>query len=139
MEKTLIIINKVDEINKLAEFIEGIGEELGLDFKLIMNLNLVMEEAVSNIILYAYPKDVEGNIKIKVIYDNSKILFEIKDKGFAFDPTKDANDADIEASVEERRIGGLGIFLIKEMMDVVEYERVNDENIFRIEKKIYNN
>ena len=64
MEKKLILQNEVAEISKLAIFIEELGEEFGLSPELVFNLNLVLEEAVSNVILYAYPKEEHQTISL---------------------------------------------------------------------------
>lgn len=135
MKKQLIIKNEVSEILRLAAFVEEIGKELNLDSKLVMNLNLILEEAVSNIINYAYPKEENRQIIIDAVKNNNSLVFTITDDGIAFDPTKVA-EADISLPLEERQIGGLGIFLIKKIMDQVIYQRIDDSNVFTLKKEL---
>lgn len=134
MTTELIIKNEIDELNRLALFIEELGDRRGFDSALVMKLNLALEEVVSNIILYAYPKSSGEDISIKCeVEGNSSLIFTITDSGVEFDPTK-VNDADINLSAEEREIGGLGIFLVRQIMDEVKYQRVDNKNILIITK-----
>ena len=136
MKKQLIIQNEIGEIAKLATFVESIGEELNLAPDLVFNLNLVLEEAVSNIILYAYPKEMGKEISVQAEKIENKLIFTLTDSGKEFDPTKEAPDVDVNLSAEERGIGGLGIFLIKNIMNEVEYQRVEGRNVFTLKKDI---
>lgn len=135
MTKELIIKNDISEIDRLALFIEELGEDLSLNPVLVMNLNLALEEAVSNIILYAYPEKLGEEISIKASKVGDAILFIISDNGVEFDPTM-LPDADITLSAEDREIGGLGIFLIRKIMDEVKYERIEGKNVLTIKKEL---
>lgn len=135
MRKTLIIQNEINELNKLAQFIEELGEEIKLTPDLIFNLNLVLEEAVSNIIFYAYPKQMGKDIIVQADWNGRSLLFTLTDTGKPFDPTQVA-ETDITLSAEERPIGGLGIFLIKQIMNEIEYQRIEGRNVFTLKKDI---
>ena len=135
MEKKLVLTNEIAEINKLALFIEELGEELNLAPDLVFNLNLVLEEAVSNVILYAYPKEEHQEISLSAQKKDNSIIFVLTDSGKEFDPTL-APDADITLSAEERQIGGLGIFLIRQIMNTVEYQRINGQNVLTLAKQL---
>lgn len=135
MTAELIIKNDIHELNRLAEFIENLGEEKGFDMSLTMSLNLVLEEAISNIILYAYPEKMGKEIAINFSDYNNSLIFTISDEGVEFDPTK-VEEADITLSAEERGIGGLGIFLIRQIMDEVEYKRIENKNVLTIKKNL---
>ena len=87
MRKEIRIKNQVEELDRVARFIEEIGEELGLDMELQMNLNLVMEEMVSNVIFYAYPKKADATIELMAESDGKELTFVLSDQGRAFDPT----------------------------------------------------
>ena len=128
MEKKLILQNEVAEISKLAIFIEELGGEFGLSPELVFNLNLVLEEAVSNVILYAYPKEEHQTISLIARKKDNQLIFVLTDSGKEFDPTQ-APDADITLSAEDRPIGGLGIFLIRQIMKTVEYHRIEGKNV----------
>ncbi len=134
--RTITLKNDIEQIAVLAEFIESLAEELGLDMSLTMSLNLALEEAVTNVILYAYPEGTEGFVQIDAVWDQQQLTFIIKDSGIAFDPTL-KEDADITLSAEEREIGGLGIFMVRQLMDSVSYERKDGRhNVLTLTKKI---
>lgn len=135
MTKKLTLHNDVQQISKLADFVDAIAEEASIDPSLAMSLNLALEEAVTNVVMYAYPAGEEGDVDIVAELSEGTLLFTISDKGIPFDPTK-KEDADITLGVEERQIGGLGIFLVRQLMDTVEYERKDGYNILTMKKKL---
>lgn len=135
MEKTLVLQNEIPEISKLTLFIDELGEELGLSPELVFNLNLVLEEAVSNIILYAYPKGEHENISLTAKKTENQLLFVLTDTGKEFDPTQ-MPDADVNLAAEDRQIGGLGIFLIRQIMNQVEYQRIDGRNVLTLGKDL---
>ncbi len=135
MTTELIIKSDIEELNRLALFIEELGERREFDMALVMNLNLALEEVVSNIILYAYPQKMDEEVSIKCREVDDLLIFTISDGGVEFDPTK-VDQADITLSAEERGIGGLGIFIVRQIMDEVKYERVENKNILIITKKL---
>lgn len=134
--RTLSLDNKISELEKLTEFIDSICADAGIDSATAMSINLAMEEAVSNVIFYAFPNGETGhNITIKYMREGKELHFDIFDRGIPFDPTAKA-DTDITLSAEDRKIGGLGIYLVKQIMDKVEYERKGDCNILKLTKII---
>ena len=135
MEKKLVIKNDISEISKLATFIGELSEELNFTPELNFNLNLVLEEAVSNVILYAYSKEVQKEITLLANISDNNLIFVLTDSGKEFDPTK-VPDADVTLSAEEREIGGLGIFLIRQIMDTVEYQRIDGKNVLTLGKQL---
>lgn len=135
MELTLALKNNIEEINRLHSFIEEVGEAFALPMKMVMNLNLVLEEAVTNVIMYAYPKEEHEYIHLTAKEQEGKLIFILTDSGKAFDPTQ-APDADITLSVDDRQIGGLGIFLIRKIMNEVKYERIDGKNVLTLEKEL---
>ena len=135
MEKTIILANDISEISKLAQFVEEVGEEFSLTPDIIFNLNLVLEEAVVNVINYAYPKEDHQNIYLSAQLHDGSIVFVLTDTGKEFDPTA-APEADITLSAEDRPIGGLGIFLIRQIMNEVKYERIEGKNVLTMGKKL---
>jgi len=137
MEKGIRIKNQISELEKIAQFIEGICEELGLDMEMQMNLNLVIEEMVTNVIFYAYPKDVEAEIELLVKSDNDdkQLTFVLSDHGKPFDPTT-RETTDLSVNPAERDLGGMGIFIVKNIMDEVTYQRLEDKNLLTMTKNI---
>jgi sigma-B regulation protein RsbU (phosphoserine phosphatase) len=124
----------VQEVPKLAAFVDEVCEWMGFDPMLTMQLNLAIEEAVVNVMDYAYPPGTKGEVDIEVKADADELMFTISDNGVAFDPTAKA-EVDTTLSAEERQIGGLGIHLVRHIMDNVEYERKDGRNILRLSKK----
>lgn len=135
MEKKLVLQNEITEISKLTFFIEELGEDFDLSPELVFNLNLVLEEAVSNVILYAYAKEEHQTISLTAQKKDNQLIFVLTDSGKEFDPTQ-APDADITLSAEERPIGGLGIFLIRQIMNKVEYQRIEGRNVLTLGKEL---
>ena len=98
-------------------------------------MNLALEEAVTNVIMYAYPEGTDGLVDIDAHVGEGNLSFVISDGGKAFDPTA-KGEVDVSATVEQRQIGGLGIHLIRQIMDGVSYERKEDKNYLILTKKI---
>ena len=135
MEKSIVLVNDISEIARLNEFVEEIGNEFSLSPEVVFNLTLVLEEAVVNIINYAYPKEEHESIYLSAKLHNDSIILVLTDTGKEFDPTM-APEADITLSADERPIGGLGIFLIRQIMNEVRYERIDGKNVLTLEKKL---
>lgn len=123
----LMMRNDIEQIPTLSEWIEG----LGIPEELSMPINLALEEIVSNVMLYAYPHS-SGRVLVEY---TAPLIFTITDSGIPFDPTKQ-KEADITLSAEEREIGGLGIHLVRQIMDEVIYERVEDKNVLTLIKTV---
>ena len=135
MEKSIILANDISEITRLYEFIEEMGNDFSLSPDIVFNLNLVLEEAVVNVINYAYPKEEHQYIYLSASMKDGSIVLVLTDTGKEFDPTA-APEADITLSADERQIGGLGIFLIRQIMNEVKYERIEGKNVLTLEKKL---
>ena len=133
MEKEIRISNNLNEIVVLASFIEELGEELSLPAETVMNINLALEEAVANIIMYASKE--QHIILLKVTSTEKQLIFLLTDKGASFDPTQ-VEEVDITLPIEERPIGGLGIFLIRSIMNEISYQRIDNENRLIMKKDI---
>ena len=135
MANNLLIHNNIQQIPQLADFVETIAAEKHLDHSLTLSLNLALEEAVTNVIMYAYPEGTDGLVDIEAIIHENSLSFIISDSGRAFDPTAEP-DADTTLNAEERQVGGLGIYLVRSIMDSVNYERSGGKNILSMTKNI---
>ena len=131
----LTLHNDIRQISLLPGFLEEATRDMDIDPSVTSQLNLALEEAVANVISYAYPEGTDGTVDIDAKRDGNSISFVISDSGTAFDPTA-RESVDISAGVDERPVGGLGIHLIREIMDTVSYERRDGKNILTITKKI---
>jgi len=135
LDEQLTIRNDVHEVTRFSSFIKEITERIGIEKSLARQLRLAVEEAVVNVIDYAYPADTEGDILVKIMSDGTALRFQIIDSGVPFDPTA-KEKADTTLSVEDRSIGGLGILLVRELMDTINYERSEGKNILTLIKRI---
>ena len=134
MNYKLILQNDVQQVPQLALFVDEVCEAAELDMATTMKLNLAIEEAVVNVMNYAYPQDTVGDISIEAHVGKHQLQFVISDSGSPFDPTAQ-QEADTSLSVEERPIGGLGIHLVRQIMDAVSYERIDGKNILTLKKE----
>lgn len=131
----LVLDNDVRQLDRLPGWLESVASGTGLDPFNLTNINLALEEAVTNVMLYAYPEGVSGKVEIQAEKKDKSLSFTIIDSGTPFDPTA-APEADTAASVEDRAIGGLGIHLVRQIMDGLDYERRDGKNIFKLTKNI---
>jgi anti-sigma regulatory factor (Ser/Thr protein kinase) len=133
--KHFVINNQVKELTTMAGRINKLAEDWKLPQALTMNINLVIEEALSNIIFYAFPDNDQHEIKVLLTLDNNQLTIKITDNGIPFNPLSQ-QQPDISLPVEERPIGGLGIFLISQIKDKMHYTRRNNQNILKLNKSI---
>lgn len=133
--KHFVIENQIEELSSLADKIEELAEKWELSMALAININLVIEEAVSNIIFYAFPDNDKHEIKITVSLINKILVIEISDDGIPFNPLAQVQP-DITLPAEDRPVGGLGIFLISQIMDKMDYTRQKNWNILTLNKII---
>ena len=127
---------KVDNLHEVLGFVEEQLEAHGASMKVITVMNISLEEMYANVCMYAY-KDQEtvGDCTIEVSFDGDVAYVKLIDSGLPFNPLA-KEDPDIHLSAEERGIGGLGIYMVKEYMDECTYDRVDDKNIFTMKKVI---
>ena len=123
----------IDELDNVLSFIDNEIKDIK-DSKLLTKFNLVVEEVFVNIVSYAYDDTNTNNtVTISINDSDDKTIITFIDSGKHFNPLiKD--DPDLSLDVDERPIGGLGIYLVKKMMDNVEYEYKDNKNILTIEK-----
>lgn len=117
-------------IPEITAFVTERAEQVGLNPKRIMQLELVVEEAVINICNYAYEVP-PGDVVVRVYEDARNFVLEFEDSGIPFDPLA-VTEPDLKAGLTEREAGGLGIFLIRRMTDEVHYRRVDGQNILAV-------
>ena len=131
----LTLPNDIETIPQLNEFIDGFCEQRDIDNDITMSLNLAIEEAVVNVMNYAYPEGTVGYVDIEAEADDDFVTFVISDTGKPFDPTQ-KDEVNTELSAEDRPIGGLGIHLVRRMMDEISYRYADHRNILTLRKKI---
>ena len=133
--RRLLIRNDIKELFRISDFLEILWDDWKLPPKLMYSINLVLEEAISNIIFYAFDDELVHLIGLEFRMEEDQLSMKLIDGGKPFNPTI-KEDPDTSLSVEDRPIGGLGIYLIKQLMDKIYYQRVNEKNQFTMIKTI---
>ena len=132
---SIILKNKFSEIERIATVVSEFGQRNDLPDEVIYDIRLVLEEIVSNIIKYGYKDNDDHQIDIQINLESSVLTLEIKDDGNPFDPLEVKND-EVEKPWDERETGGMGIYIVKNLMDKAEYHRVENNNILLLKKYI---
>ena len=141
-QETIVLHDSIDLINDIARvpelnaFVQSVANQLHLEPSMTSQLMLAVEEVVVNVMNYSYPVGSVGNISVVARATDKDLKFIISDQGKAFDPTL-ALETDTTLSAEDRSIGGLGILLVRKLMDSINYERFDGKNMLTL-KKIYN-
>lgn len=133
--ESLSLVNKESEVTRLGAFTKDFLAPLGLDNKLAAGMRLALEEAVVNVINYAYPVGDVSEILINADTNGHEVRFTITDSGYPFDPTT-VLEPDTTLDAQSRPIGGLGILLSRKLMDSVSYTRIDGKNVLSLTKFI---
>jgi serine/threonine-protein kinase RsbW len=133
--KNISLKNSLSEIEKLNFILIELSGLWKINSEDVFKLNLVLEELFTNIVSYGYEDNLEHTIDMEFSFDRSNLIIKIVDDAKEFNPLL-RDDPDIDIPLEDRKIGGLGIFLTKKMMDHVDYSRIDNKNILIISKKI---
>jgi serine/threonine-protein kinase RsbW len=133
-KKQIILNSNKSELIKLAEQLENFAEQAGLTHKQLFNLNLCLDELITNTISYGYPDAKDGQIHIEITSEDDILSVVISDDAVEFDPlTKDAPD--LYLPLDDRPIGGLGIHFVKQLTDHLSYRRENGKNVLSFTMK----
>ena len=126
----------LEKLDEVLAFVEENMEKNECPMKVLMQVQIAVEEIFVNIAHYAYDSGQGmATIRVEVGGDPLQVIITFIDQGVPYDPLK-KEDPDITLSAEERKIGGLGIFMVKKSMDDVKYEYADGKNILTISKKI---
>jgi serine/threonine-protein kinase RsbW len=125
--KTVRFAAKFEYLDEIREFVGGIAREGGFSDKDVYNIQLATDEAASNIIEHAYEKITDGVLELSCGMQDDAITIILIDRGESFDPSE-IPLPDLKANLSERKIGGLGIFLMRKLMDEVHYEPKPDKS-----------
>jgi len=129
--KELIVDASIEELDEVLDFVNEVLEASDCNRKVITQINIAVEEIFVNIAHYAYNPEIGGAVIRITVSD--EVLIEFEDKGKPYNPLLKI-DPDITKNAEERDIGGLGIFMVKKIMDSVEYNHTDNKNILTIRK-----
>ncbi|MBD5546660.1 MAG: ATP-binding protein [Lachnospiraceae bacterium] len=134
--KELTIDATIKNVAAVTAFVDEQLEQLGCPMKTQMQVDIAIDELFGNIANYAYNPEVGAvTVCVEVMDNPLAVVITFIDNGVPYDPLAKA-DPDITLSAEEREIGGLGIYMVKKIMDAVFYEYKDGQNILRIKKNI---
>lgn len=134
--KELTIDAVVDNIEKVTEFVNEQLESLGCPMRAQMQIDIAIDELFGNIAHYAYNPEVgPATVRVEVTDEPISVIITFIDNGMPYDPLL-KEDPDTTLSAEERKIGGLGIYMVKKSMDEISYAYKDGQNILRIKKNI---
>jgi anti-sigma regulatory factor (Ser/Thr protein kinase) len=126
--------NKLSELGRLNQSLTELGARHGLAPRVMHDLNLALEEILTNIISHGYTDHCEHEIRVRLSMQPGEIRAEVEDDGQPFNPLE-APEPDTAQSLRERTVGGLGIHLVRKLMDGLEYKRQGDRNFLTLKKK----
>lgn len=127
--------SNLSELDNLCENLENFGQKFGLSKKLIFEINLALDELFTNIISYGFKDEDEHIIKVTITPENEELCLCIEDDGIPFNPIE-FETPDVACSVEKCKIGGLGIHIMRKLMDEICYQRCDEKNILTLKKNL---
>jgi anti-sigma regulatory factor (Ser/Thr protein kinase) len=130
------IENDLSEMAKVREAVQQFSRKHHLNEEIIFVIDLCLEEFITNIIKYGYADQNRHVIQIRASLNDNCLLLEIRDDGQEFDPTK-IPEPNLDAPLEERKIGGLGIHLVRNYVNSMEYRREDGKNVITLKKDIF--
>ena len=122
-EKEIVVKSTTDNLALIRKFTKSAADEIGFSDETTGKIVLAVDEACTNIIKHAYKYSTEGDIYIAIKFDNSRFMISITDEGKHFDPTT-IPEPDLSQYYKQKRVGGLGMFLMKKLMDEVKYNTI---------------
>jgi anti-sigma regulatory factor (Ser/Thr protein kinase) len=132
MRQTLTLANHLSELDKLSQWVERLGEELDLSPRQVFHLNLALEEVVTNVMKYAYGPEVDLPIGVEMEAGPEMVRVRVTDQGPEFNPLA-LPPPETAAPLDERRVGGVGIYLTEQIMDKLSYARQGQLNVLTLE------
>ena len=129
----LSLVNDLREIGAAAEKVDAFCEAQGIAAPVAYAVNLSIDEILTNTISYGYDDDAEHRIDLTFRVDGESLVVTIVDDGRPFDSSTE-REPDFDATIEERALGGLGLFLVQQIMDEMIYERRDDRNVITLRK-----
>jgi anti-sigma regulatory factor (Ser/Thr protein kinase) len=130
---SFVLINELNQLKKLAEKIGNISDTFDLEKMELHDINLVLEEWITNLIRYGYQQDQKSEINIRIEITEDLIDITVMDEGSYFN-IKDFKLPDVNLPLEKREPGGLGLHFIYKLMDKVIYEKQNNKNILHLKR-----
>jgi len=134
----IVLRNNLSEIEKLHAELVDFGQTCGLSSRTLSELNLILEEVVANIISYAYGDASRHEIVVQADLADDELVLEVEDDGRAFNPLQ-IPPPDLKGPLEKRKVGGLGLHLVREFTSSITYDRKQGKNRLVVRKRIEGN
>ncbi len=135
MSTTIILKNEISEVQQLKAVMREYGKSHYIDQEVIQDVNLVFEEAVSNIIFYGYEDAEAHQVEVRIAISEGLLCVEIQDDAMPYNPLE-TPEPDLEIPFEDREIGGMGVHLMRSLMDELAYKREGEHNVLLMKKRI---
>ena len=135
MNIALILKNDLSEIERLAKAVVEFGKENNLASHIIDDVRLILEEIVSNILTYGFDDESDHQVTVQIDLRGDVLVIEVKDDGNPFDPM-DYCSTDVEKPFDEREIGGMGIHLVRNLVDELDYRQEQEMNTLVMKKRL---
>jgi len=133
VSKNILINNNLSEIERLSKAVAEFGKKNNLSSEVIYDVRLALEEVVSNIINYGFEDNYEHQISIEMNLQGETLTMKIKDDGKPFNPLE-VKSTNLEKPFDEREIGGMGIYIVRKLMDKILYKREEGNNVLQLTK-----
>ncbi|MGE0450097.1 MAG: ATP-binding protein [Vicinamibacterales bacterium] len=131
---SLTLGNRLDELLRLDACVRSFGAEHELPDDLVFQLNVALDEIVTNVISYAYDDVADHDVVVRLSVDDQWVSAQVEDDGRAFNPLQ-VPRPDLAAGLDRPGVGGLGVYFVQSMMDSVEYCRRDGRNILIIARR----
>jgi|SRR5208337_3413958 len=132
---TLVLKNDVSELESVISFVSAVCVRNSIPPETEHDLKLALDEMITNLAQHAYPGGGEHHFTLQITVSNEEFVARIEDDGVEFNPTKHPIP-DLDAPLEERKVGGLGVYLVRQIMTSVEYQHVAGKNVVTLRKKL---
>jgi serine/threonine-protein kinase RsbW len=125
--------NRISELERLGQKLQAFGEDIGLSKKCVFQINLAVDELFTNIVKYGFADDSRHYVRVALSHADGKISIRVEDDGIPFDAAA-KQTSELKDHIEDCKIGGLGLHLVKRIMDGIEYQRCGGKNVITLTK-----
>ena len=132
----IVLENRIDEFQRFESALVEFAKVQGLPESVVFPIQLSIDELFTNIVSYGYTDDEIHNVEVLIKVDDQTVHVDLVDDARAFNPLTETEEFDPDQSLDDRRIGGVGVHLVKTMMDDVSYEHSDGKNRLHLVKNI---
>lgn len=133
--KSFQIENQISQLQIAHKALARFGRDWGLEDDVLFDLDLALEEVLTNLISYAYDNKTHSLIRVNMTRDKGTVIIEVIDTGHPFAPSQ-VEPPDLKNQFRTKKLGGLGLHLVNQLMDNVQYERTEEKNILKMTKRV---